>query len=174
MVILLSRIFRRNDASGFPDKWILIIYQVVTSGSMLNWGEIISSNMDTKLKKVKNEHKFYMASYMMDVICASREYPSLGWKRDPCLPSIHVYCKMIWENKYKEDYERIFNGLFAPIYHILFREEAPCISLEGHVVTQKYGNWYMNPDGVYIRMIGRTKAPHWIPHFILDKLCCKK
>ena len=35
---------------------------------------------------------------------------------------------------------------------------------------EKYGDWYMTPDGVYIRMIGSTKAPHWLPHFIMDKL----
>ena len=28
----------------------------------------------------------------------------------------------------------------------------------------------MTPDGVYLRMIGSTKAPHWLPHFIPDKL----
>ena len=28
----------------------------------------------------------------------------------------------------------------------------------------------MTPDGVYLRMIGMTKAPHWLPHFIPDKL----
>ena len=28
----------------------------------------------------------------------------------------------------------------------------------------------MTPNGVYLRMIGSTKAPHWLPFFILDKL----
>ena len=28
----------------------------------------------------------------------------------------------------------------------------------------------MTPDGVYLRMIGSTKAPHWLPHFIPDKV----
>ena len=67
---------------------------------------------------------------------------------------------MIWENKYKEDYERICNGLFAPIYQILFGWEAPCLSLEGQEIIQKYGEWYINLGGVYITMIGITKGPH--------------
>ena len=111
-----------------------------------------------------------MTSYLMDVMCASGEYPSLGWKWNPSLSSIHVYCKMIWENKYKEDYERICNGLFAPIYQILFGKEAPRLSLEGQEIVKKYGDQCMTPDGVYIRMIGGTKSPHWLPHFIPDKL----
>ena len=28
----------------------------------------------------------------------------------------------------------------------------------------------MTPDGVYLRMIRNTKVPHWLPHFISDKL----
>ena len=77
MVILMLRIFGRKDASHFPDKWIPIIHQVITYGSVLNWGEIVSSNMDIQLNNVKKEHQFYMDSYLLDVMCASREYPSL-------------------------------------------------------------------------------------------------
>ena len=28
----------------------------------------------------------------------------------------------------------------------------------------------MTPDGVCIRIEGSTKAPHWLPHFVLDTL----
>ena len=38
IVILLSRLFGRKDGSTFPDKWIPIIYQIMTSGATLNWG----------------------------------------------------------------------------------------------------------------------------------------
>ena len=30
--------FGRKDASHFLDEWILIIHQVITCGSVLNWG----------------------------------------------------------------------------------------------------------------------------------------
>lgn len=58
MVILLSIIFGKKYASTFPDKWIPIIYQIISSESVLNWGEVISSNLENQLKKEKNEHKF--------------------------------------------------------------------------------------------------------------------
>ena len=63
-----------------------------------------------------------MSSYLLDVMYASREYPSLGWTWKFDLPSIHVYCKMLWKNKYKEDYELICNGLLSTIYQVLFGE----------------------------------------------------
>ena len=51
VVILLSRLFGRKDGSTFPEKWIPIIYQIMTSGATLNWGEQISSNLENQLKK---------------------------------------------------------------------------------------------------------------------------
>ena len=95
IIILLSKVFRRKDGSTFPDKWISIIYQIITSKSTLNWGELISSNLDVQLRKVQKDHQFYMSSYLMNVMCASLEFPSLGWKWESNLPLIHVYCKIL-------------------------------------------------------------------------------
>ena len=103
-------------------------------------------------------------------MCASQEYPSLGWKWKLDLPSIHVYCKMIWERMYMEYYAIIYNGLFVARYQILFGEEAPCLSPKGQRIVKEYGYWYMTLDGVYIRIAGSTKAPHWLPDFVLDIL----
>ena len=36
ILILLSRVFRRKDGISFLDKWIPIIYHIITSGSTLN------------------------------------------------------------------------------------------------------------------------------------------
>ena len=38
IVILLSRVFRRKDGSTFLDKWIPIIYQIITSESYIKLG----------------------------------------------------------------------------------------------------------------------------------------
>ena len=67
----MSSIFGRKYASHIVEKWIPIIHQVITYGSILNWGEIISSNLDIQLMKVHKEHQFYMFSYLLDVMCAS-------------------------------------------------------------------------------------------------------
>ena len=77
---------------------------------------------------------------------------------------------MLWENKYKEDYELICNGLFSTIYQVLFGEEASCLSPEGQKIVKEYGDWYMTPNGVYIRIFGSTKPPHWLPHFVPNTL----
>ena len=162
--------FGRKDGSSFLDKWIPIIYQIITSGSTLNWGELISSNLDLQLKKSRKEHRYFMSSYLLDVMCSSIEFPSLGWKWEPNLPLVHVYCKMLWEKQYKEDYELICNGLFSTFYQVLFSEEAPCLSPEGKKIVKEYGDWYMTPGGVYIRITSGTKSLHWLPHLATDTL----
>ena len=106
----------------------------------------------------------------MNDMCANLEFPSLGWKWESSLPSIHVYCKMLWETKYRDDYEMIFNKLFLTLYQVLFSEKAPCLSLEGQAIVKEYGDWYMTPIGVYIIISRSTKPPHWLPHFVPDAL----
>ena len=106
----------------------------------------------------------------MDVMCAILEFPSLEWRWKPSLPSIHVYYKMLWENKYKEDYDQICNKFFPSLYETLFGEEIPCLLLAGQALVKEFGDWYMTPTGVYIRIAGSTKPPHWLPHFVPDAL----
>ena len=115
-----------------------------------------------------------MSSYLMNVMCVCLEFPSLGWKWEFGLPSIHVYYKMLWETKYKEDYELICNTLFPTLYQVLFNEEAPCWPPEGKKIVKEYGDWYMKLDGVYIRIFGKIKPPHWLPHPIPNSLLLQK
>ena len=170
IVILISRVFGRKDGSTFLDKWIPIIYQIITSGATLNGGELISSNLDNQLKKVHKDRQFYMSTYLMDVMCANIEFPSLEWKWESSFPSIHVYYKMLGENKYKEDYDQICNKVFPNLYNVLLGEETPCLSPKGQAIVKEYGDWYMTPIIVYIRIAGSTKPPHWLPHLVPDSL----
>ena len=94
----------------------------------------------------------------------------LEWKWEPSLPSIHVYCKMLWENKYKEDYDQICNKFFPILYQVLFGEETPCLSPEGKAIVKEFGDWYMTPTVVYTRIAGSTKHPHWLPCFMHGSL----
>ena len=106
----------------------------------------------------------------MGAMCANIDFPSLKWKWESSFPSIHVYCKMLWENKYKEDYDQICNKIFPTLYQILSCEEAPCLSPKGQAIVMEYADWYMTPIAVYIRIVGSTKPPHWLPHFVPNSL----
>ena len=111
-----------------------------------------------------------MSTYLMNVMCAKIEFPSLEWKWESSFPSIHVYCKILWETKYKEDYGQICNQVFPTLYQVLFGEEIPCISPKGQAIVKEYGDWCMTPIKVYIGIVVSTKPPHWLPQFVLDSL----
>ena len=111
-----------------------------------------------------------MSTHLMDIMCANLEFPSLEWKWEPSFPSLHVYCKMLWENNYKEDYDQICNESFPTLYEALFEEETPCLSLDRQAIVKDLGDWYMTPAGVYIRILGSTKPPYWLPHFVPNSL----
>ena len=106
----------------------------------------------------------------MNVMCASLEFPSLQWKSESNILSIHDYNKMLWETKYKEDYELICNGLFPTLYQVLFDEVSSCFSPEGQKIVKEYGDWFVTPDEVYIKIEGSKKPPHWLPHLVPESL----
>ena len=54
--------------------------------------------------------------------------------------------------------------------NFLIGEEEPCLSPKGKNIVKEYGDWYMTQDGVYIRIVGSTKPPHWLPHFVPDTM----
>ena len=96
----------------------------------------------------------------MNVMCANLEFPSIGWKWESSILLIHVYCNILWDTKYKDDYELICNLLLRALYKVIFDEEAPCLSPEGKKIVKEYRDWYMTPNKVYIRIFDSTKPPH--------------
>ena len=56
------------------------------------------------------------------------------------------------------------------MYQTLFGEETPCLSPTGEEIVKDLRDWYMTPAGVYIRIAGSTKPPHWLPHSVPDSL----
>ena len=96
----------------------------------------------------------------MNMMCSNIKFLALKWKWESSLPSVHVYYKMLWENKYKEDYDQICNKLFPTLYQTLFGEETPCLSLIGQAMVKEFEDWYMTLSGVYIRIARSNKPPH--------------
>ena len=42
---IFSKYFWKKKYSSFLDKWVSIIHQIMSNGSVLNWGEIMSLNL---------------------------------------------------------------------------------------------------------------------------------
>ena len=59
---------------------------------------------------------------------------------------------------------------FPQCTRFFFSEEAPCLSPQGKKIVKEYGDWYMTPNGVYIRIVGSINPPHWLPHIVPETM----
>jgi hypothetical protein len=78
-------------------------YTVVISGSGFNWGEIISKQLSICVQQAQTSKEgetptFYMASYLLDVMCARNIFVNMNLRWHVAELSFHIYFSMLWEN----------------------------------------------------------------------------
>jgi hypothetical protein len=113
---------------------------------------------------------FYMASYLLDVICTRNAFAGMNLNWHSSELAFHVYYSILWENRYKKSYVVICEHFIARIYFFLFIKECPRLSDEAKKVIEKIGHWYLDEREIYIRVFGTTGAPHLFPIYVLDQL----
>jgi hypothetical protein len=111
-----------------------------------------------------------MSSYLLDIMCIAHKYPNMGWSWFPVDVAIHIYCKVLWEHKYRTYYQRICEHFLAPLYEFIFCTSPPCMTDKAITVIRRIGDWYLMEHGTYIRIYGAMKPPHLLPRFVPDKL----
>jgi hypothetical protein len=131
----LFQVFRGFDAST---------YIVGISGRGFNWGEIISKKLSIFIQQAQTPKEgetpsFYMASYLLDIICARNVFAriNLSWHVSE-LP-VHVYFNALWENRYKKSYSLICDEFISRIYFIIFKKECPRLSATVKRTIEKVG-----------------------------------
>jgi hypothetical protein len=175
LMALLCRLHGEKDCSRFSEAWMPLAYTVAISGTSFNWGTIISKQLSTCILQAQQPKEgetpaFYMASYLLDVICARNVFAgmNLSWHASE-LP-VHVYFSILWENRYKRSYSLICDQFIAPIHFLLFKKECPRLSDAAKKVISKVGHWYLDERETYIRVFGVTGAPHLLPIYVPDRL----
>ena len=87
---------------------------------------------------------FYMASYLLDVICAGNTFAEMNLNWHPSELAVHVYYNILWEKRYIKSYVVISDHFIAPIYFLLFKRECPRLSDKAKKVIVKIGHWYLD------------------------------
>jgi hypothetical protein len=151
---MLCRLYGKKDASKFTSSLIPLIYYCANEGTKFNWADILSNNIAEAIAFVKNTEantfpSFHMSSYLLDIMCVAHQYPKMGWAWQPTDPSIHIYCKVLWEHKHRTDYHNICNHFFPPLYEFIFCAPAPCMTKKALSIIKKNrrlvcnGTWYL-------------------------------
>ena len=133
---MIIRLFSSPNTQKFTVEWVPLI-QVASNTKVMDWATIFSNNIASKILEYRQKHNvlerimpyFYMSAYIMDAICFSFDFPSMGWKwtlEDPT--TIHLYHDILWESKYQPHFYRICNKLMLPLYKAIFYRNVPRLS----------------------------------------------
>jgi len=73
-----------------------LAYIVAISGSIFNWGAIISKQLSTRIEEAQNPKNgetpaFFMTSSLLDAICARNVFPGLSLSCNVSEFPFHVY-----------------------------------------------------------------------------------
>jgi hypothetical protein len=158
---LLYWLHGEKYCSGFSEAWMPLAYTVIIYETSFNWGVTISKKLSTyilqaqQLKEGENL-SFYMASYVLDIICARNVFTGMNliWYTSE-LP-VHVYFSILWENRYKRSYSLICDQFITPIHFLLFKKEFPRMSYAAKKFISKVDHWYLDERATYIRVVGAT------------------
>jgi hypothetical protein len=85
-MVLICQLYGEKDCSKFSEVRMPSTYTVAISGSSFNWGAIIFKQLSINLSQAQTPKEvevptFYMASYLLDVICARNIFAgmNLSW-----------------------------------------------------------------------------------------------
>jgi hypothetical protein len=175
LMALLCRLHGEKDYSRFSEDWMPLDYTVAISRRSFNWGSIISKQLNTciqqaQMPKEGDTPSFYMASYLLDVICARNAFVGMNLMWHSSELPVHVYFSILWENKYNKSYSLICDQFIARIHFMLFKKEFPRLSVATKKVISKVGHWYLVECDTSIRVFGATGAPHLIPVYVPNQL----
>jgi hypothetical protein len=103
-----------HDASKYTLSTMLLIYYFSNERLSFNWVDILSASLEESIKVVKETSPseftiFHMPSYLLEMMCICHQYPNMAWDWQSTDPLVHIYCKVLWEHKYRTNYHRIYD-----------------------------------------------------------------
>jgi hypothetical protein len=109
-------------------------YTTMIARCSFNWGAIISKKLSTcvlqaQMLKEGEALNFYMASYLLDVMCSRNIFANMNLSWHVAELLVHIYFSVLWENRHKKSYSLIYNELITRIYFIIFKKECPWLSV---------------------------------------------
>jgi hypothetical protein len=175
LMALIFQLYGEKDCTKFSEAWIPLAYIVAILGSSFNWGAIISKKLSTNVLQAQTPKEgeapaFHMASYMLYVIYGRNVFAAMNLRWHVAKLHVHVYFDILWENIYKKYYALICNEFIVRIFFIIFKREFSRLFVATKKMILKLGHWYLDEHTTYIRVFGATRAPHFLPSHIPDRL----
>lgn len=138
IVAMMCRLHALPNVQKLPDQWVTLINGAL-EGFIFDWAIILSNNLSTHILAFRSKCKvsgnifcpFYMSSYVMDALCFSMDFSSMGWKwtlQDQT--PIHIYHDTLWDSKYHQHFYKICHKVILPTFQVIFDKNAARMSPE--------------------------------------------
>ena len=127
---MMCHLFGSVNTTKFKENWTLLI-EAVSDGYILDWATILYDNLIrfiTTYRENRNASpnvvsSFYMISYILDTVCFSFDFSSLGWKWTKEVETpIYVQLDLLWESKYHSHMFKICNDIIFPVFQVIFEK----------------------------------------------------
>jgi hypothetical protein len=104
---LICQLYGEKEYSKFSKAWMTLSYTVAILECSFNWGAIISKRLSTYVQQAQTpkegeEPTFYMALYLLDVMCAKNIFIVMNMSWNVAELLVHVYFNVLWENRYNK------------------------------------------------------------------------
>jgi hypothetical protein len=161
-------LYGERDCAKFSEAWIPLAYIMAISRGRFNWGSIISKQLITNILQAQTPKDgevptFHMALYLLDVICTRNVFTGMNMSWYFSELPVHVYFRILWENRYKKSYSLICDEFIARVYFIIFKREFPRLSIAAKKIISSVGQWYLEETNNYIKLFGTTNTLHILP-----------
>ena len=79
LTTMLSRLHGEVDCMNFKSKWLPLAHEVMSTGTIFNWANILSTNLLRALEKAIQKQDpegtpFYFMGYLLDTLCATNPF----------------------------------------------------------------------------------------------------
>jgi hypothetical protein len=100
MMALICRLYGEKHCSIFSEAWMPLAYTVAIFESGFNWGAIISKQLSICIQQAQTSKEgetptFYMASYLLDVMCIRNIFVGMNLSWHVAELSFHVYFSIL-------------------------------------------------------------------------------
>ena len=152
---MICRFMGEPNCNSFRREWVPLMYVITVKGRIANFANIIAMNLLMAVNKFRGDSHdkastFYMAAFMMDVICASVTFPGLKMTWSPNDALVPEFYQMLWIDRYALYFYAICNEIMPHLFFLLYGHLPTRISPEGQSTIWEIGCWYVTDYCTYI------------------------
>eukprot|EP01018_Ginkgo_biloba_P036104 Gb_14082 [translate_table: standard] len=169
---MLNKLWGKADIDHVDQLWVPLLGCILMHDRRPNFAELLTFNLHQNWGTAKEGNSFFMASYVVDVCCASLRFnhPQFPkWPHQSKAP-IHVLFEPLYIYKYHRFITTICEYFYPVVYRAIRGTEMPRLSDRVRDDLSNIRAWWFFNDHIVIRVEGMLTVPNKLPIHVLDWL----